>query len=214
MPFILYHLLPFIGGVSIPGYGSMVLMVCLAILAAHGIAWLNSRLPNLAWLSPVFGLLILVESATTPISLFGARPNAVFDRLRADPTNEAVLLSPVGWTTELGGLVRFDIADMYFAAVAQKPIVGGEVSRVPKQYLSFYEDQAALSVLFFPEKPPSAPSQDRQLVTDALHQLKIGYIVLRKSPFYEAQTKYVRAVLNYPDFYDDADVSAFRVPAS
>jgi 4-amino-4-deoxy-L-arabinose transferase-like glycosyltransferase len=212
LPFAILHALPLLDGLSNPSYFSLVIMLGLAILAGHGVAWLCARVGRGELLAAGLGLGVLLECLTTPLPMFGPDVDGVYQRLAQEPGNRAVLMAPAGWLTELGGEGNFDGAQLYFATVARKPIVSGEISRVPERFISFYRDQPALRVLLFAGQPPTPESQDVRQVTEALRRLGVGYIVLHHWPRFDQQLSYVTQTLRYPAFYQDGDVSAFRVP--
>ncbi|MBV9582206.1 MAG: glycosyltransferase family 39 protein, partial [Chloroflexi bacterium] len=212
LPFLLYHALPLLGGLSIPGYASVFVMLGLAVLAGHGIAALSTRTGHAAALAAGLGLLVVAEFSVTPIGMFGPQPNPVYARIGAEPGSQAVLVTPAGWSTELGGLEGFDQAEMYYATFTQKPMVSGYVSRAPKTLFSYYEGEPALSVLLFPDRPPTPDSSDPRQVAAALDRLGVGYVVLHHSAAFGQQLEYLTTTLNYPVFYQDADVVAFKVP--
>ena len=213
LPFLAYRQLPLVGGLSVPGYLSLGLMLSLAVLAGHGAALVTKPTRLRVVLSLSLAVVVLAESAITPLALFSPRPDPVYSRIGSEPGNQAVLVSPAGWTTELGGLGQLDMAEMYFATIAHKPIVSGHVARGPQSLFSYYEQRPALIVLLFPDRPPSAESRDAGLVTNTLHAMGVGYIVLRHGAHFDQQLSYVTQTLHYPAFYQDGDVAAFRVPA-
>jgi hypothetical protein len=213
LPFLAYRQLPLIGGVSVPGYLSLGLMLSLAVLAGHGTAVLVKRARLSAAVAVGLSLIVLAESAITPLALFNPSPDAVYARIGSETGNQAVLVAPAGWTTELGGLGQLDLAELYFATIAGKPIVSGHIARGPQTLFAYYRQRPALSVLLFPDEPPPAESRDPRLVTSTLHDMGVGYIVLRHWAQFQRQLDYVTDTLGYPAFYQDGDVSAFRVPA-
>ena len=212
LPFLLYHQLPLFGGLSIPGYASMFVMLGLGVLAGHGTAALSSRTGLAAPLAAGLGLLVLAEFTVSPIGLFGPPPDPVYARIGSEPGDQAVLAMPAGWTTELGGLEGFDQAEMYFATFAQKPIVSGYVSRGPETLFAYYARETALSELLFPDRSPPPESNDPEQVRAALDRLGVGYIILRHGPHFAQQLDYLTTTLSYPVFYQDADLVAFTVP--
>jgi hypothetical protein len=213
LPFLLYHELPLIGGLAIPGYASLFTMLGLAVLAGHGTDALGTRTGHVATLAAGLGLLVLMELVVTPIGLWGPQPDPLYARIGAEPDDRAMLVAPAGWSTELGGLEGFDLADMYYATFAQKPIVSGRISRGPQRLFSYYEAEPALSVLLFPDRPPTPESSNPEEVRAALGRLGVGYIVLHHWQFFGQQLEYVTSRLGFPIFYQDSDVVAFKVPA-
>src|SRR5579883_2745372 len=212
LPFLALHALPVFGGLSNPGYFSLLFMLGLAVLAGHGVV----KLGELRRLRPALvgglGVLVLAESLTTPLELYGPRPEAVYQGLAAEPGHQAALIAPVGWIAELGGDGNPDMSELYYATIAEKPLVSGYVSRLPASYLDYYRKQPALSVLLFPDRRATPESQDAPLVQRTLRQMGVGYVALRRWPQYERQLAYVTQVLGLPRFYDDGQAVAFRVP--
>ncbi|HLQ35789.1 MAG TPA: glycosyltransferase family 39 protein [Chloroflexota bacterium] len=212
MPFVAFHALPLIGGIANPGYFSLLFMLAVAIVAAHGASWLAAVLKRGALVPAILAVIVGIESLITPLPMFQPSVDPVYQRIGAEAGAQSILVLPVGWVTELGGEGDFDIAEMYFATVAHKPIVGGDVSRVPRRYFDYYRQQPALGPLLFPDRAAAPESQQRELVSQALRQLDVDYIVLRHWPRYNQQLTYIRQTLGYDSFFEDAEVSAFRVP--
>ena len=212
LPFLVYHQLPLFGGLSVPGYASLFVMLGLAVLAGHGTAALGSRTGLATGLAAGLGLLVVAEFSVTSTGLFGSQPDAVYARIGAEPGNQAVLDMPTGWGTELGGLEGFDLAELYYATFAQKPIVSGYVSRGPQTLFAYYEREPALSALLFPDRPPAPESSDPDQARAALDRLGVGFIILHHSPRFNQQFDYLTTTLNYPMYYEDASLVAFRVP--
>jgi 4-amino-4-deoxy-L-arabinose transferase-like glycosyltransferase len=212
LPFTAFHALPLIGGVSNPGYFSFAFMLGLAVLAGYGAAWLGQRLPYPRLIAAALGLAVLVESLVTPIPLFGPRVDPLYQQLAREPGSAALLVAPAGWLTELGGDGEPDGAHLLFAAVARKPIVSGSLSRVPDAAIRFYRAEPELSVLLFPSQPATPESRDPRLVTAALQRFGVGWIVLHHWPRYDQQLAYLTQTLGYRSFYQDGEVTAFRVP--
>jgi hypothetical protein len=212
LPFLLYHYLPMFGGLSVPGYASVFVMLGLAVLAAHGTHAIAGRAGHATLWAAVLAFVVLGEFAVAPLGLFGPPVNPVYARIATEPGVRAVLDTPVGWNTELGGVGSFDLAEMYYATIDQKPMVSGRISRGPQQLFSYYEQEPALSVLLFPDRPPTPESSDPAQVHAALDRLGVGYIILHHWPRFEQQLDYMKGTLGYPTFYEDSNLVAFRVP--
>ncbi|MBV9119315.1 MAG: hypothetical protein JOZ39_01300 [Chloroflexi bacterium] len=215
LPFVLFHLIPVLGsGILVPQYAESVMFLGLAILAGYGLVWMCRRVSYGAGLGlcALAAGIVLIESMTVPIPLQGQpRVNPVYSKLAAEPDHLAVLEEPLGWQTELGGFGHIDAVQLYYATVSHKPVVSGYVSRVSDRFMRYY-DRPVLSAFVSPEKPLPAEAQNGGNVSQALHQLNVGYLILHHTDQFDKLNSYVRQTLGYQPYYEDPELVAFKVP--
>ena len=215
LPYLLYHTIPLVGGGRIPGYASLMVSLGLAVLAGHGLALLAAMLPWRpagAALAALAALLVLYESLTAPIPLWSPQPDPVYSLLAREPGRQAVLEAPLGWRDGRIYLGYQDNAQMYYQTVSQKPTVAGFSARVPDSLFTYYQSRPALAGFYAPDQPPTAASMNRAQVLAALRELGVGYIIVHRSPFYNTLVTYMTRVVPARQFYQDADLIAYRVP--
>jgi len=136
-PFVLISQLPFFSGNRYPSRYSVMLLLCVAILLAVGVAQLLSRRPTWRWqgglTAGLIGLL-LVEQLSIPLPLSDFRVPPIYQRLAAIPGDFALLELPTGWRNGARVLGKSDILIMmqqWYQTSHGKRRLGGNTSRNP-----------------------------------------------------------------------------------
>ncbi|MCO6450659.1 MAG: hypothetical protein J5I90_07695 [Caldilineales bacterium] len=140
MPFLLLHYIPFVKGNRTANRWSIVLMLCLAVLAAWGAFWLltkiRQRSPDrrLAYVAggvaAILAVFILFEHAAVPLPTTDARiPPAIAELATLE--DGAVLQIPMGWRNSFGVLGVERTQAQYYMSAHEKPILSGNTSRNP-----------------------------------------------------------------------------------
>ena len=135
LPFILLHYIPIVKANRVPNRFSVVLMLCLAVLAGFGAWWLLNRLRR-ASLLPALGSLLLValvifEHWSVPLPLTDARIPPVYEQVAADPGDFAILQLPMGWRNSFGVQGAENTQTQYYQTYHQKRLLSGNISRNP-----------------------------------------------------------------------------------
>ncbi|MFN2202890.1 MAG: hypothetical protein ACK2UO_16950, partial [Caldilineaceae bacterium] len=145
LPFAILHYLPIIKANRAPNRNSVVLMLGLAVLAAYGLAWIQSwlrrRNASRAWqiaAPAVLSALIVFEHLALPFPLSDARVPAVYETIAADPRPISVLNIPLGWRNSFGTFGPERTQLQYFQTVYGKPMLGGNISRAPDFKMEYF----------------------------------------------------------------------------
>jgi len=158
-PFALVSRLPFFSGNRYPSRYSVMLMLCVAILVAYGLAWLIEwlrqrrsfqTLSAQRWGSGIIAILaaaFLVEHLSVPLPLNDFRIPPIYQRLADEPEhslNDATLLElPTGWRNGARVLGRSDVLIMmqqWYQSEHGQRRLGGNTSRNPAYKFQYFTD--------------------------------------------------------------------------
>jgi hypothetical protein len=163
-PFDLVSQLPFFSGNRYPSRYGVMLMLCVAVLAGYGLAWLmksagravpgiRGRLPILTLqssLSVALIALFLFEHLSVPLPLNDFRTPAIYQRIAAEPGDFTLLELPTGWRNGARVMGRSDILIMmqqWYQTVHGKRRLGGNTSRNPAYKFQYFTDAPLLGDL-------------------------------------------------------------------
>jgi hypothetical protein len=137
LPYALFHSIPVLSGLRIPGRFSMVTALALDVLAAVALARLiRGRAPRVQWAVVAVVLAVtLVEFLPPPhLRLQSPRVPAAYQAIEASPDRGAVLEIPLFWRDGFGQIGAPDNHDifLYYATKHGRPLVGGMVARLPE----------------------------------------------------------------------------------
>ena len=154
-PFALVSRLPFFSGNRYPSRYSVMLMLCVAVLVAYGLAWLIERLqddgrfqaiPHRWLVSALVGLaaiFFLAEHLSAPLPLNDFRIPPIYQRL-AESSDDGVLLElPTGWRNGARVLGRSDVLIMmqqWYQSEHGERRLGGNTSRNPDYKFQYFTD--------------------------------------------------------------------------
>ncbi len=138
-PFALISQLPFFSGNRYPSRYSVMLLLCVAVLAAAGLARLLASRESGAkrWQWGLAGgiiILFLVEHLSLPLPLSDFRVPSIYQRVAATPGDFAVLELPTGWRNGARVLGKSDVLIMmqqWYQTSHGKRRLGGNTSRNP-----------------------------------------------------------------------------------
>jgi hypothetical protein len=153
-PFALISRLPFFSGNRYPSRYSVLVVLCLAVLAAHGLIWLGHWARQRHWPATLpallVGLIFLTEQLAAPLPLSDFRIPAIYDRLAAEPGDFAVLELPTGWRNGARVLGRSDVLIMrqqWYQTAHAKRRLGGNTSRNPEYKFQYFTEMPLLGDL-------------------------------------------------------------------
>ncbi|MCB0105455.1 MAG: hypothetical protein KDE53_06090, partial [Caldilineaceae bacterium] len=166
---------PFFSGNRYPSRYSVMLMLCIAVLAAVGLTYLLSRL-SLSRLSVsrhalsrsllvlVSGL-FLVEHLAVPMPLSDFRIPALYERLAATPGDFTLLELPTGWRNGARVMGKSDILIMmqqWYQTAHGKRRLGGNTSRNPLYKFQYFSDAPLIGdlIALMNATPSADPNQN------------------------------------------------------
>ncbi|NOZ05313.1 MAG: hypothetical protein GXP41_03020, partial [Chloroflexi bacterium] len=230
LPFDLLLKLPLFKANRYPGRYSVMIALCLAILAAYGFAALETS-PRFALSAPLrmatfalLGTLIVLENLSVPLPLSDYRVPPVYNQIAADPGDFSVLEIPLAWRNGFrvtGPLDRTFMFAQFYQTTHEKHLLGGNTSRNPAFKFQYFTEAPVINSLLALETghevPQAVIDQDRQQAAGVLRFFRIRYIVVHKlgSPRQhvtpEATLPYIEQLLPVTKWYEDDRMTAFRI---
>ncbi len=220
LPFIIYQLLPLIGGIQEPMRFQPLTMLGLTVLVGFSLSWLltklNSKFLKYSLITCVCGL-ILFEYIPTPFPTADTTPPDVYKQISQEDDDFAILDLPVGWNTGnfLYGYGPIGTLQLY-QATHQKKIFRGTVARLPVQNIVYYQTIPLLKYLAKPTTPDN-DDLNPELVKKTFKDLKVKYIFIHRK-YYEAGNRtlgqgedLIQSVLKAKKFYDQEGVVGYRL---
>jgi hypothetical protein len=217
LPFILVHLLPFIGGTQEPARMTGVLMLPLAMLAAFGLQGLTVRFGRFGKILAVeiASAIIVFEFLAIPFPLNDMKVPEVYYEIAKDKGDFAVMSLPLGWNNNDEALGQTVLGNLqYYQVVHQHPILRGTVARLPHENFEFYRQQPGMEFLIYPSSCGYQMKEEEvQAVRQTLKDFKVKYIVVFPDLFPSGSRPDLSCfawLTGYEKFYQDLETVAFR----
>lgn len=161
-PFALISQLPFFSGNRYPSRYSVMLMLCVALLAAMGVAWILNHLNTTAhtvsarnvlgdtirrrsWLAAgictLLALLYLGEHLSAPLPINKSVTPPIYETIRDTPGDFTVLELPTGWRNGayvLGKSDKLIMMQQWYQSIHGKRRLGGNTSRNPSFKFEYF----------------------------------------------------------------------------
>lgn len=184
-PWTLVRYLPVVGAARMPQRVAILVMLGVAVLAAHALRDLRARTKRPWMLTAGATVVLLFETLPAPRTLHSAAVPSVYRIIADDPRHVRVLNLPFGLRDGLGSHGNTTAAWQYYQTVHEKPIMGGYLSRLPKNRVARYRARRVMSVLMdLSEGLPLAPARLERAILRAREnraEHNIGYVVMDSS---------------------------------
>jgi hypothetical protein len=208
LPFGLFAYVPFLKSNRYPFRLNSFLMLALALLASYVLAEILAR-PR--WKAATLAIVAFafVEQLTVPMQLTDLRPAEIFNTIRAEPGDFAVLDLPLGWrnSARIQGVV--DYRAHFWQSVHQKRLLDGNTSRNPQfkdQY--FLEAPIINSIIALEngrEVSDEQRAQDRAVAPEVQNFFDIRYINAFRAKTDPKVLDYVLSVFPATEIYRDEE---------
>ncbi|MEM7532451.1 MAG: interleukin-like EMT inducer domain-containing protein [Chloroflexota bacterium] len=148
-PFALISQLPFFSGNRYPSRYGVMLMLCVAVLAALGLQWLLWRLKKRntgilpVVLATTFTMLYLFEHLSAPLPLNDFRVPPIYQQIKADSEDSTLLELPTGWRNGARVVGKADVLIMmqqWYQTAHGKRRLGGNTSRNPDYKFQYFSE--------------------------------------------------------------------------
>jgi hypothetical protein len=196
LPYQLLGLIPFFDLSGTPGRFDVMVILALGILAGYGISKLLQGRGNVLYVA-LSGLLLL-EYLFIPLPTADTTVPPFYKTL--GQMNEDFTIVDTG--------LRAHNFWLYHQSVHGKRLIGGWISRKPKDYKDRWGDE--LKRLIFQEMPPPGvtdnPKKQRQWLLSRLAHFRIRYII-----DYQGSPDAELAQWNFPIIYDDGEIRVYEV---
>jgi hypothetical protein len=213
LPQALLRFVPLLNNARIPGRAIVVTYLALSVLTAVAVsAWrATSRRSMLPVLLTAFA--VIVDYLPAPFPVIAMSYPAVYDTLRDRPEQGAVCELPLGLRDGFGQQGMFDDAVLFYQMIHGRPLVGGVVSRLPRNVTAAYDTDPLLRGLLrlSAREELDGPLPDRQLATSRLRENGIRFIVLDRTRASSELIAYVERVLPLTLLTDDDGRSLYVV---
>jgi len=214
-PWAVLRYLPVIGAARVPTRFSIMLMFGIALLVAVAIRDLRRRWRHPAAATAVVSALLLLELSPAPRQIHSARVPSVYHIIAADPRPVRVMHLPIGLRDGMQSFGNTSAEYQFFQTVHQKPIIGGYVSRLPKDKIGRVRQIRLMRVLL--DMSAGEHLSDERLVRAALsarptlESLNVGYIVITRSRSTEQLQEFARTAFGAAYVSSDGEIDLYKV---
>jgi hypothetical protein len=214
LPYFFFVILPPFRIFRAPYRFYVIVTLALALLAGKSLKNLASRRKNQTLFISLTLSLILLEYAALPFPVSAGTIPQVYEQIKADGGDFAVLEVPVMPVFLEENDTRYMIVHAepeYYQTYHEKKLVGGYVSRYPKEQLRFLEETVLLRELRGHTEGEYHPSEGLAM----LRAYNVRYVLLHRS-FYSNETlipveRLLEDTLRGNIIYDDGSIVAYKV---
>jgi len=189
LPFVLWRKIPLLGIVRGSVYFWVMVQVCFAVLAGHGVRRLWERMEargreGFPHVRPLLGVgllgLMLVEVAPFPVPRTPPRIHPVYEAIQRDGRRGAILDVPIRYTIDRtpypSGI------SLYLQTFHHRPLVDGYTQFTGRERLAFLESNRFLTIFADHWIPPEMEVPDAtEGLRSFLSTSQIDWVILRNS---------------------------------
>lgn len=216
LPFGLFAYVPFLKSNRYPFRLNSFLMLALALIASYALAALVTR-PRGRIVAVAIIAFAFVEQLTVPMGLTDLRIPAVFNVIRSDPGDFAVLDLPLGWRDSARILGAVDYRAHFWQTAHQKRLLDGNTSRNPDWKFQYFLQAPILNSIIALENghdlDDTRRAQDLQLAREVLQFYNIRYINAYLPRTDDKVLQYVTTIIPATEIYRDGERIVYRVAA-
>jgi hypothetical protein len=220
LPFVLVSNLPFFKANRYPSRYSVLLFLCLAMIAGWSLAAIARRSGRRGpWLRAVpflWAAVFLFEHLSAPLPLSDMRIPEVYGQIGVMPGDFALLDVPVAWRNGFRVTGTQDPVIMftqYYQTSHAKRILAGNTSRNPPLKFQYFTEAPVINTLIALETghhvDPAVLEQDRTWSAAVLRFFDIGAVVIHTRQAGPDIVPYVESVMPVTRFYADEEVIAY-----
>jgi hypothetical protein len=182
-PWTVLRYFPVIGEARMPQRFAVVVMMGFTMIVAFALVALGRRFPAFRRrILATTAVLLAIELLPAPRPLFSAAVPDVYRIIAADPRPLRVLELPFGIRDGLSSLGNFSAASQFYQTHHGKQLLGGYLSRVPRDTKEYYRGLPVMRALivYSEYRTPTRMQIERaQRAVDAfLANSNLGYVVL------------------------------------
>jgi hypothetical protein len=217
MPFALLRAIPFVNANRYPVRFNTMLMFSLTPLIALGAARVlqSSRGKIIAG---ALSALLMIEQLVIPIPLSDLRVPAIFETIRNDPGDFAVLNVPLGWRGSVSLQGKMEDPAQFFQTVHTKRMLGGITSRTPRFKTQYFLEAPVIQSMIALESGNDVDEHrralDRNNAAEVLRFFNIRYVNVNRAFAGDALTQYILDTFPLTEIYRDDTRTIYRVNAS
>jgi hypothetical protein len=217
MPFALLRAIPLFNANRYPVRFNVMLMLMLTLPFAFGVIRL---LPTVRGKIVLGGLMVLLvfEQLVQPIPLADLRVPKIFETIRDEPGDFAILHLPLGWRTSVMVEGKQDDKAQFYQTAHRKRILGGITSRIPRFKVQYFRELPVINSLIALENgrevDPARVELDQQAVPAILYFFDIRYIEVNHTLTDPNVLAYAQTVFPLTEIYRDETRTVYRVTQS
>lgn len=220
LPYILLHKIPFVGETQEPTRLFPFFILPLSILVALCLkkaAENRSRIFSFV-LFTFYLSLITFEYLTIPFPTLDLTTKSIFDTIRNDPQNKAVLTLPLGFNSGNYVLGASPIGSLqFYQTYFQKPSFRGTVARLPFENFEYYQKIPLVSYLLDPEQPIDFEGlkKDKEQIKEVFkNQLHIKYILVFENKYKKSlgeTYRVIKEILDGKEIFNSGVIRAYTI---
>ena len=214
MPFALLRAIPFVNANRYPVRFNIMLMFSLMPLIAFGAARLLQLSRGKIILGVLSGLLV-VEQLVIPIPLSDLRVPAIFETIRNDPGDFAVLNVPLGWRGSVSLQGKMEDQAQFFQTVHTKRMLGGITSRTPRFKTQYFLEAPVIQSIIALESGNQVDDHrralDRTVAVEVLRFFDVRYVNVNRALAGDALTQYIVDTFPLTEIYRDDTRTVYRI---
>ena len=213
-PWALLRYVPVIGAARMPQRFAIVVMIGMAMLVAHVVRDLRSRARRPWVVTAVITVILALEIVPAPRPLYSASVPSVYEIIARDPRPVRVLNLPFGLRDGLNSHGNTNAASQYYQTVHQKPIMGGYLSRLPKEAVDVYWARPVIRTLLKLSAGEVRSAEKTREVVALAHEkrqdLNIGYVVIDSARASRELVEFARQAFDLEFVAADGAYQLFR----
>ena len=216
-PWTLLRYVPMIGEARMPQRFAVLVALGLAVMTARALVALTRRFPDSRRrILATSAVLLAFELLAAPRQLFSAEVPKVYDIIAEDPRPVRVLELPFGIRDGLSSIGNFSAASQFYQTQHQKPLLGGYLSRVPKDTKEYYRSLPVMrALLVYSERRTPTENQIERAHESSekfLSTSNLGYVVLDTSRVTPALRSFALDVLKLRHITSSGALELYATP--
>ncbi len=197
------NIIPILRFILVPMRLIIGTQLIVAVLIAKLISKYQHKLKIYYGLILIIIILFILEYGTINVPISKIDLPQIFQLLKQDSDNRALLEIPSGISETKISFGKdylypaLHTKQLYWQTIHKKPMVGGFVSRLPDQYLSYYQTEPILSDLWkLSERNGSWSNRNftNEQILDFIKRFNLGHIILSPNPRQEYFSQIIEQV--------------------
>lgn len=214
-PWAFLRYVPILGLTRSPSRFSVVLMLGVAVVFATALVAITRRYPaHRRVIVTTVGALLLFELLPAPRPLYSAAIPNIYQHVRAEAGDVRLLELPVGARDGTTSVGNFTARSQFYQTFHEKALVGGYLSRVPRQRIAAMRNNQMLYALMVlsegSELPPDTAAHLTELGPDWVRQFAIGFVVIDRAHATEHLRQFATEALRLDLVATDGDLELYR----
>jgi hypothetical protein len=213
-PWSLLRYVPVLGAARMPTRFSIIVMFGVAVLTAIAIRDLRQRWRRPGVSTAIVAALLLIELTPAPRTVHSARVPSVYNIIAADPRPIRILQLPVGLRDGVTSYGNHNAEYQFFQTVHEKRLIGGYLSRLPKNEIDEVRQFRLMRVLLdmsagehIPDERVARASLTARATVEGLN---VGYVVINRSRTTEQLRSFALNALGLTHVASDGPIELYQ----